>query len=72
MIYEGGPKSLHLQLTDVVVEAHKGAAKLCRSISPRAFDGMAPQRPGCLPLSPFMTTHIFEPTHLSMSSDDIS
>jgi len=54
--------------TDVVVEAQECAAEFCGKCWL-----LRPMRKECsghhgLPLSPFMITHIREPTHLSMSS----
>ena len=57
-------------LTDVIIKAHQGAAELCAHTINRQLSIQL----GCIcaaivvPLSPFMTTHIREPTHLSMSS----
>lgn len=53
-------------LTDVVVKAQERPAELCSEVSSGVMMGWG--EASCAPLSPFITTHIFEPTHLSMSS----
>lgn len=65
-------------LTDVVIEAKQRAAEFCvvdgerdpaRAVSPEPIcGGRGSVILLHLPLSPFITTHIREPTHLSMSS----
>lgn len=58
----------HLRLTDVVVEAQKRAAELCRRWA-SVIELLPPHLLGLyIPLSPFMMTHILDPTHLSTSS----
>lgn len=55
-----------LKLTDVVVKPDQGTAELCApnvSMPASTVSGHENQ-----PLSPFIITHIREPTHLSMSS----
>lgn len=57
-----------MRLTDVVVKAQQRATEFCRR---RALVNklLLPQVRGLdVPLSPFMMTHILDPTHLSTSS----
>lgn len=51
--------------TDVVIKPEQGTGELCQRVS-----ASLAARPARLysPLSPFMITHIREPTHLSISS----
>lgn len=51
-------------LTDKVIKTEQCSAEFCDSVS----DGGAKIDGSCLPLSPFIITHIFEPTHLSINS----
>lgn len=53
-------------LTDIVVKSNQRPAELCMIDQPHR--GVARIALTCPPLSPFMTTHILEPTHLSTSS----
>jgi len=55
-----------LKLTDVVIEPDEGPTKLYSDRSARVKEEQERRKP--IPLSPFMMTHILEPTHLSMSS----
>ena len=58
----------HLILTDVVVKAQEGAAELCPRCQQSYGTTATGQCWAFIPLSPFMMTHIRDPTHLSMSS----
>ena len=51
-------------LTDIIVEPKQGTAELYNGMS----NGKRNSVWGSLPLSPFMTTQILDPTHLSISS----
>lgn len=55
-------------LTDVVVKANKGSAKLCSNVSMRLSASQFIIQACRVPFSPFIMTHILDPTHLSMSS----
>lgn len=54
------------QRTDVIVKADEGSGELCECLVlmswPKGLEEQA------IPLSPFMTTQMRDPTHLSMSS----
>ena len=62
-------------LTDVVIKTEQCARELCSLVSHLRLHCRVRLPPGqgwsWLPLSPFITTQIFEPTHLSISSGPI-
>jgi hypothetical protein len=50
--------------TDIVIETKQCSTELCKTLEDKKSVALWPASP----LSPFITTHIFDPTHLSISS----
>ena len=54
--------------TDVVIEAQQRSCEFYMKVAQQRLFGRVRALDGFLPLSPFMTTQMREPTHLSINS----